>query len=105
MLLLLLQLAQTTTESKQERLATLGIFYDDDYDYEQHLRKVEDLNRVEPDRDVELFRIGATSTVSVRSAAHFITDIFMLKLVASLYCFVSSFSDILAHSLVPLLIH
>ena len=96
-MLLLLQLAQTTTESKQERLATLGIFYDDDYDYEQHLRKVEDLNRVEPDRDVELFRIGATST--------FITDVFMLKLVASLYCFVSSFSDILAHSLVPLLIH
>ena len=82
-MLLLLQLAQTTTESKQERLATLGIFYDDDYDYEQHLRKVEDLNRVEPDRDVELFRIGATSTVSVRSicAVHFITDIFMLKLV------------------------
>lgn len=49
---------------RRERLTTFGIYYDDDYDYEQHLRDVDDLNKMEPDRDVEeLFRVGATAKV------------------------------------------
>lgn len=42
----------------------MGIYYDDDYDYEQHIKTVEDLHMVQPDRDIELFRVGATASVS-----------------------------------------
>lgn len=57
-----MQLAQA---KRRETLTTFGIYYDDDYDYEQHLRDVDEINKVEPDRDVELFRVGATAKVCV----------------------------------------
>jgi hypothetical protein len=50
---------------KKERLTTLGIYYDDDYDYEQHVRDADDMNICEPDRDIDVVRVGATAAVSL----------------------------------------
>ncbi|XP_067928923.1 protein LTV1 homolog [Watersipora subatra] len=53
---------ELSAAKRKEELATHGIYYDDDYDYTQHLKDVKDLNMVEPDRDIELFRVGTTAS-------------------------------------------
>ncbi|XP_074657652.1 protein LTV1 homolog [Tubulanus polymorphus] len=63
----LLPSGATNSEEVQKRRdeqAKFGVFFDDDYDYLQHLRDVDELNRVEPIE--ERFRIAAKEKPSLK---------------------------------------
>jgi len=60
-------LLQAAEAARQQRLAELGIFFDenDHYDYEQHLREPGDLKKVELDAGTEFFTMKNKSKVSL----------------------------------------
>jgi len=64
--------------ARKERLATMGIYYDDEYDYEQHMRTVEQMNQVEPSGDLELFRVGSTAAVRSRTMTCLCSQVYLL---------------------------
>lgn len=54
---------QKATDIRKEEQRKFGVFFDDDYDYMQHLKDVDELNEVEPIASVSLQRNAASTKV------------------------------------------
>ena len=52
-------LFQDTSPSRQEELRQHGVFYDDGYDYLQHMKTVDEMHKVQPTEVV--FKLSAPS--------------------------------------------
>ena len=54
---------QKSTDIRKEEQRKFGVFFDDDYDYMQHLKDVDEINEVEPIECVSLQRNAASTKV------------------------------------------